>query len=112
MIKSTFHQWFFFFIKRFLKNVYLIKNHIIQFFFNIFLGIILGNSFGTFLPFFRKIFSWDGFTIIILILISEFVNSILYNLSEKNFMKNFQFLNWIKIGLFLGFFIDAFKVGS
>jgi len=107
-----------------------------------FLGFMNGNLFGTILIFFRQWIIWDVIIIIITILFIEFINYIYFyltlqsailksnelklNLTHENFhncktnkyiiynsFNNFiRQLNFYKIGLLLGFFIDAFKVGS
>lgn len=105
-----------------------------------FLGFMNGNLFGTILIFFRQWIIWDVIIIIMTILFIEFINYVYFyltlqyeilkelklNLTQQdlhdkkipkqmvydsfnNFMRQ---LNFYKIGLLLGFFIDAFKVGS
>ena len=113
-----------------LNKFKLIEKYFIIYIFLLLLGFICGNLFGTFLIFFRFYTNWDGLIIILTILIIEFINFITYGKSfkyhklnnffskiyKKNFFfllfKNFKFLNFYKMGLLLGFFIDAFKVGS
>lgn len=103
--------------------------------FFLFFGFFCGNLFGTFLIFFRNYFVWDGFIIMLIILSIESINYLNYKKKhdwlEKNkrFFNQFKFctepvinyeknytwircLNFFKIGLLLGFFTDAFKVGS
>nr|BBD21560.1 hypothetical chloroplast RF20 [Rhipidosiphon lewmanomontiae] len=73
-------------------------------------SFLIGNLFGSFLNFLRNTSLWDGtilFIIIILFEISNFLISIkIINQFFKKIMKSIQF------GIFLGFFLDAFKVGS
>ena len=113
-----------------LNKFKLIEKYFIIYIFLLLLGFICGNLFGTFLIFFRFYTNWDGLIIILTILIIEFINFITYRkpfkyrklnnfflkiYKKKNFFllfKNFKFLNFYKMGLLLGFFIDAFKVGS
>ena len=113
-----------------LNKFKLIEKYFIIYIFLLLLGFICGNLFGTFLIFFRFYTNWDGLIIILTILIIEFINFITYGKSfkyhksnnffskiyKKNFFfllfKNLKFLNFYKMGLLLGFFIDAFKVGS
>ena len=97
--------------------------------FFLFFGFICGNLFGTFLNFFRNVIYWDGMIILIIILVIEFIHFL--NYTHKNKLKIFktllyfkkltinikkifflQILNFYKLGLLLGFFTDAFKVGS
>lgn len=97
--------------------------------FFLFFGFICGNLFGTFLNFFRNFIYWDGIIIVITILFIEFVNFLNYTnkykikiLKKKFYLKKLnnnikkifllQLLNFYKLGLLLGFFTDAFKVGS
>ena len=94
----------------FYKKSLLIRDKIIGFLLSILFGIILGSLFGTFLPTMRMIFPWDGFIFMGIILFGEMITSVTYTL--KNQHPIFVFLNWIKIGVYLGFFMDAFKVGS
>lgn len=97
--------------------------------FFLFFGFICGNLFGTFLNFFRNFIYWDGIIILITILFIEFINFFNYtnqnnnkifkmlvylkklNINKKNIFF-IQILNFFKLGLLLGFFTDAFKVGS
>nr|AYC63924.1 hypothetical protein Ycf20 [Flabellia petiolata] len=76
-----------------------------------YLGFVLGNLFGTFLNFFRNKIIWDGAILFIIILIFETLNFFIYNRKLLN-KKLLIILKNIQIGILLGFFIDAFKVGS
>ena len=99
----------------------------------LFFGFLLGNVFGTFLNTLRFFFIWDVFIIFILIVLLEILNYAVYhNKNRPVFFTPFlpswrvstanrkygsaklvvQFLNFFKIGLMVGFFVDAFKVGS
>jgi hypothetical protein len=85
-------------------------------------GFLVGNIFGTFLNTLRFFFIWDGFIIFILIGLLEIVNYTVYRVihygdySAKNRVLSqkimVRFINFFKIGLMIGFFVDAFKVGS
>nr|YP_009519437.1 hypothetical protein Ycf20 [Rhipiliopsis peltata]AYC65509.1 hypothetical protein Ycf20 [Rhipiliopsis peltata] len=76
-----------------------------------YISFLIGNSFGTFLIFMRKKIIWDGAILILLILFFELLNSIIYK--KKNWNKKLLIIfKNIQIGILLGFFIDAFKVGS
>lgn len=107
-----------------------------------FLGFMNGNLFGTLLIFFRQWIIWDVIIIILTLLFIEFINYIYFYLTlqyqtlksnelklsltdeqdrDRNrnplivydsFTHLSRQLNFYKIGLLLGFFIDAFKVGS
>lgn len=113
-----------------LNKFKFIEKYFVIYIFLLLFGFICGNLFGTFLIFFRFYTNWDGLIIILTILIIEFINFISYikSLKYRKFnrfflkiyknkfffllFKNLKFLNFYKMGLLLGFFIDAFKVGS
>lgn len=113
-----------------LNKFKFIEKYFVIYIFLLLLGFICGNLFGTFLIFFRFYTNWDGLIIILTILVIEFINFITYIKSLKYrklnkfflkiyknkffflLFKNLKFLNFYKMGLLLGFFIDAFKVGS
>ena len=109
------------------KKIQVFQKSVIFSIFSLFLGFVFGNLFGTFLNFFRRFLNWDGLIILITILIVELINYLNYRPSHKNQNLDFviltdsknkkqinfvKILNFYKIGLLLGFFIDAFKVGS
>nr|YP_009105915.1 hypothetical chloroplast RF20 [Microthamnion kuetzingianum]AIT94733.1 hypothetical chloroplast RF20 [Microthamnion kuetzingianum] len=115
------------FIKRFFfetKNKYLFfKKYFSLGIFFLFLGFLLGNIFGTFLNLFRNYLIWDGLIVFFLIFFCEIVNYNIYTKKKKlshifTWSLKFpgailwKFLNYFKIGVLFGFFIDAFKVGS
>jgi hypothetical protein len=92
--------------------------------FFLFSGFLGGNLFGTFLNAIRTLIPWDGFIVVSFLFFVEIISYIRYHnegrfflilwkfpfsYKKRIFWKNFNFL---KIGLMLGFFIDAFKVGS
>jgi hypothetical protein len=78
------------------------------------LGFLVGNVFGTFLNTLRFFFLWDGFIIFILIGLLEILNYNVYHAKNRMVSPRIvvQFINFFKIGLMIGFFVDAFKVGS
>ena len=103
------------------------------------LGFLTGNLFGTILTFVRKFIVWDGWIVASLIIIVELISYISYkplvatssafkgfrgdggNLWEQKSNRKIEinrlnifrsFFNFFKIGLLIGFFVDAFKVGS
>jgi uncharacterized membrane protein len=100
--------------KKIFKQLILIRQKLFLFLLNILIGIFCGSIFGTFLPIFRSLFPWDILIIIIIIIFSEFINILIYTKKNNAITKIFfiEYINWFKIGLLLGFFIDAFKVGS
>ena len=122
-------------------KISIFQNIVIFSLFSLFLGFVMGNLFGTFLNTFRNLLNWDGLIISMTILIIEFINYLNYkkkavnlilkknsntlvnerpfetlftlvNKKMKTKLNFIKFLNFYKIGLLLGFFIDAFKVGS
>ena len=92
--------------------------------FTLFFGFLIGNLFGTFLNTIRSFIFWDGLIIFIILSIMELLNFILYNKAKRFFVISqkisyypnnqiiWKSLNYLKIGIMFGFFIDAFKVGS
>jgi hypothetical protein len=86
-------------------------NFFAESFFYLFLGFLTGNLFGTLLSTIRTFGLWDGIIILSLLGFLEFLGKLVYK-SRKNSVKFWKFLNSWKIGIFLGFFIEAFKVGS
>nr|YP_009130465.1 hypothetical chloroplast RF20 [Bryopsis plumosa]CEO90995.1 hypothetical chloroplast RF20 [Bryopsis plumosa] len=75
-----------------------------------FIGFIIGNLFGSFLIFFRDWFIWDGLLIICLIFLLEIGNFLVFQ-SITRTQKFARFLP-IRAGILIGFFVDAYKVGS
>jgi hypothetical protein len=106
------------------KKLYFVKNIFSTALFFIFLGFLFGSIFGSFLNIIREYIFWDGFILFFVIIFIEFINFINYKklkqnyyILKKNIKKNSNFflyklLNYFKLGLLFGFFIDAFKVGS
>lgn len=84
--------------------------------FCLFLGFLSGTLFGTFLPFLRIFLPWDGLILLVLLFLIEVINYSLYHETGGPAIwyksKGLKILNFYKIGLLLGFFIDGFKVGS
>jgi|SRR6056300_289621 hypothetical protein len=93
-------------------NSSIIRHNLIIFLLSIIIGVITGNIFGSFLFIIRNYLKWDGFIILLLLLFNEAISSVTYvNEVRKNLLL-IQFINWLKIGFFLGIYLDAFKVGS
>ena len=129
MINTRLFQLIFRFekIKKF-QITFLEKNFAFSIFF-LFLGFICGNLFGTFLTFFRYFIYWDGAIIMLTIVFIEVINFLYYTKSQRK-AQTFQeksdllltrqpkkqsfisFVNVYKVGILIGFFTDAFKVGS
>lgn len=103
--------------------------------FFLFVGFLLGNLFGTFLPLIRLFFPWDGFIVLIILFCVELISYIRYHkqggaflgiwkitknnrisdsytLRKDEAIDRWKECNYFKIGFLLGFFIDAYKVGS
>lgn len=79
--------------------------------------------FGTFLNTIRKYVIWDGVIVFFIISIIEILNYNVYHDKKRPFCffilhpqiikRSFwKLFNFFKIGLMVGFFVDAFKVGS
>ena len=99
--------------QRFIK----LQKNFLSFLFLLFIGFFMGNLFGTLVESIRKFNIADSILIIILISLNEFINFIIYNNYKSKTVSQFKIkfynlLNSFKIGFLLGFFIDAFKVGS
>jgi F0F1-type ATP synthase assembly protein I len=95
-------------LQRFQKNF-------AEIFVALFSGFLLGNTFGMFLTPIREVIPWDGATILLALIICEVLGKFVYQrtFNKVGFWFQFlKFLNSAKIGVFFGFFIDAFKVGS
>lgn len=54
--------------------------------FFLFVGFVIGNLFGTFLPAIRIFFSWDGFIVIFLLFFIEFISYIRYQRKNRFFL--------------------------
>ena len=92
--------------------------------FFLFSGFLAGNLFGTFLNGIRNFLPWDGFIVVSFLFFVEIISYIRYHTEGRFFLILWKFpfsyqkrvfwknFNFLKIGLMLGFFIDAFKVGS
>ena len=121
-------------IQNYLKNkVVFFEIYFASAIFFLFFGFLLGNLFGSFLNIFRESIIWNGFITLIVLLLEEVISYLIYHskkrtpfftldfinlyfLEKLNFFYKKKFfirsLNLFKIGVLLGFFIDAFKVGS
>lgn len=112
-ILISFKEKFFFFQNSFSSSIFFL-----------FFGFLVGNLFGTFLNAIRAFIYWDGFIVLILLFFIEIISYITYHKEGRSFFIIWRFpflyqkrlfwkcVNFFKIGLLLGFFIDAFKVGS
>ena len=90
--------------------------------FYLFIGFVTGSGFCNILSLIRETQIWDGFVIFFMLFFFEKIGKRVYSrsqvesvtqsngtLSTQRFLK---FLNCWKTGVLLGFFVDAFKVGS
>ena len=112
-ISRTINEKFFFFQNSFSTSLFFL-----------FIGFLFGNLFGTFLDGIRTFILWDGFIVLSLLFFIEIISYITYHKEGRSFFILWRFpfsyqkrifwkcFNFFKIGLMLGFFIDAFKVGS
>jgi hypothetical protein len=117
------------FIRSFQGRVLLFQRSFAAVLFALFVGFLLANIFGTFLGALRSFAIWDGFIIFGLVLFVELTSYVIYHNGERQFMgiSFFQFTRYktmfwwslaaritnnFKIGFLLGFFVEAFKVGS
>lgn len=96
------------FLKIFIKKI---KNYSSESIFNFYLGFFLGNLFSNLLNNIRNKIIWDGIILLIIVYILETFNYTIYKKNPKN-KKLPSILKSLQIGILLGFFIDAFKVGS
>ena len=106
-----------------IKRIQFLHNNLTLLLFLLFIGFLTGNIFGTFLNSLRPYLPWDGWIVIILVFTIEICNYATYHPPNRHFCvciihpkiiqkKIWKFLNYFKLGLMVGFFIDAFKVGS
>ena len=79
-------------------------------------GFLSGNLFGTVLTFVRRFVMWDGFVVALLITVIEVLSYLSYkprhSKSLRTCSSTAKALNFFKVGMMIGFFVDAFKVGS
>nr|YP_010732278.1 hypothetical chloroplast RF20 [Watanabea sichuanensis]WDY13192.1 hypothetical chloroplast RF20 [Watanabea sichuanensis] len=105
------------------KRIQFLQNNLTLLLCLLFIGFLTGNMFGTFLSSLRTYLPWDGWIVIMLVFSIEVCNYATYHSKNRQFLvflihpKTIQkhiwnFLNYFKLGLMVGFFIDAFKVGS
>jgi len=105
------------------KRIQFLQKNLTLLLFLVFIGFLTGNVFGTFLNSLRPYLPWDGWIVIILVFSIEVCNYATYHQKNRHFLfflihpkilqKNiWKFFNFFKLGLMVGFFIDAFKVGS
>lgn len=68
------------------SNIFLKKENISSGIFFLFIGFVIGNLFGTFLPAIRIFFSWDGFIVLFLLFFIEFISYIRYHMPSRFFL--------------------------
>lgn len=87
------------------------------------LGFLVGNLFSTLVCTIRRFVLWDGFVVLSLIVGMEGINWARYRSRARSLFCGLPLLprmrppfwhlvNMFKTGLMIGFFVDAFKVGS
>lgn len=80
------------------------------------LGFLSGNLFGTILALLRGFVMWDLLVIAALLSVVEFTGFVAYNprVTERSSVlaSKIKAINLFKVGMMIGFFVDAFKVGS
>lgn len=95
-------------LKQINKKIFFFKIYFATGSFFLFFGFLIGNLFGSFLNIFQKSIIWQGFIIILIILLVELVNYLMYhnnittiNLSNtiifrftSKFFKIFYLINW------------------
>ena len=93
-----------------------LQNNLIFLLFVLLVGFLSGNLFGTVLTFIRGFIIWDGFIIATLLIVIEFTSYISYKPRHSKYFRASYFtlkaINFFKVGFMIGFFVDAFKVGS
>nr|YP_010731872.1 hypothetical chloroplast RF20 [Phyllosiphon coccidium]WDY12703.1 hypothetical chloroplast RF20 [Phyllosiphon coccidium] len=91
--------------------------------FTLLFGFLAGSMFGSIVSTIQEYSIWDGFVGIVLIIFMEIVSYLTYRTKDRPFFfflissqklnqTPWRVANMFKIGLMLGFFVDAFKVGS
>ena len=75
-------------------------------------GFLIGNLFGTFLNSLRNRFLENITVLFSILILFEILNYLIYD-KRFNSLKNLQYsLKNLQFGILLGFFIDAYKIGS
>ena len=104
-------------------RLFYLQKHFAIMFGLLLMGFVIGNIFGTILNVIRQIINWDGLIIICFLFLFEIFSYAVYHSRDRTFLfflihpqvvnrRIWQFANFFKIGVMIGFFIDAFKVGS
>ena len=80
----------------------------------LFIGFVTGSGFCTLLSLIQEIVPiWNGFVIFSLLYIFEQIGKKVYQRNQSSQNPTFlKLMNCWKTGVLLGFFVDAFKVGS
>lgn len=95
LLKSSYS----FFVK---ENSYILFLILSSFFF--------GNLFNLFFKDLKNILIWEPLILFFILILLELINVIIYTIKRPFYYK--KLLNSFKMGLLLGLFVDAFKVGS
>lgn len=81
--------------------------------FFLFIGFVTGSCFCTILGLISYSNLSDGFIIILMLFFFERVGKLVYNRPDSyKTQRLLKFIHCWKTGILLGFFVDAFKVGS
>ncbi len=112
--KNRFFSYFQIKIVKIQQNFIFFKNNITLTLTLIFSSFFFGNVFALLLEGLRQYFRWDPLILLFFLIFLEIINFFVYskNIYLLQFVKIKKFFNSLKIGLLLGLFIDAFKVGS
>jgi len=69
-----------------ISNLFFKKENFSSGIFFLFIGFVIGNLFGTFLPAIRIFFSWDGFIVLFLLFFIEFISYVRYQRKSRFFL--------------------------
>lgn len=111
------------FLYGFENRLFFLQNNFSKMLFILLLGFLTGSMFGSIVSTVQEYSIWDGCIGILLIVFMEIVSYLTYRAQNRPFFffiissqklnqEFWRFANMFKIGLMLGFFVDAFKVGS
>ena len=70
-------------LRNFKEKVFIVQSSLSLVLFSLFTGFLFGNLFGTFLDKLRLYFSWSGFVGLLVLLLIETINSLVYGISRN-----------------------------
>ena len=76
---------------KFYKKIIFFDSYLYKGIFFLFIGFLIGNLFGTFLNNFRIFIIYDGFIILIIVLIQEIISYLAYHSKKRKKLVNFDF---------------------